>query len=336
VLAGRHRERLAKLAADCGGLDIVVAEATDVASIGALVGPDDVLLSTVGPFLRCGWPAVSAACAAGAAYLDSTGEPPFIRRVVTELSSRAVATGSSLVPAFGYDFVPGNLAAALALRDAPEATGVRIGYFVRGRGRGVSGGTAASAAGVLLEPGYAWRDGALHEERPAERLHTFRAANRQRRAVTIAGSEHLFLPELHPGLRDVDVYLGWAGRYSPLIHAASPLAAGLLRVPGSAAVVGQVVRRLVPGSSGGPDAQRRAASRSLAVAEALDTAGTVLAATILEGPSPYDLTAELLAWGAVQGAAGRMLAPGVLGPVQAFGLEELEKAAADIGLQRAS
>jgi short subunit dehydrogenase-like uncharacterized protein len=334
VLAGRDEDRLARLAQECGGLDIAVADASDPESIRTLVGPDDVLVATVGPFLRFGWPAVSAACAAGAAYLDSTGEPEFIRRVVTELGSEAEATGARLVPAFGYDFVPGNLAGALALRDAPDAVAVRIGYFVRGRGAGISGGTAASAAGVLLQPGYVWRDGHLHQARPGAQMHTFAAANRQRQAVSVAGSEHLFLPELFPALSDVDVYLGWAGRYSPLVYAASPLAAGVLRIPGTASLVREVVRRFVPGSTGGPDAERRAASRSLVVAEALDPGGSVLVRVIVEGPDPYDLTAELLAWGAVRAAQAGMSRPGVLGPVQAFGLEALEKAAADIGIQR--
>jgi short subunit dehydrogenase-like uncharacterized protein len=333
VLAGRHRERLANLATGCGGLDFVVADASEVESIRELVGPEDVLLTTVGPFLRFGWAAVSAACAAGASYLDSTGEPPFVRRVVAELDSHAASTGARLVPAFGYDFVPGNLAAAVALRDTPDATAVRAGYFVRGRGR-ISGGTAASSAGQLLQPGYAWRGGGLQDERPGARIHTFRAIGRDRQAVSIAGSEHLFLPKLFPALRDVHVYLGWAGRYSSLVRAASPVAAGLLRVPGAATLVEQVARRLMPASTGGPDAPRRTATRSLAIAEALDPAGTVLARVILEGPDPYDLTAELMAWGAIQAAAGELSGPGVLGPVQAFGLEALEKAAADIGLQR--
>jgi short subunit dehydrogenase-like uncharacterized protein len=334
VLAGRNRERLATLAAECGGLDVIHADASDDAAVRTLIEPHDVLVATVGPFLRFGWPAVLAACDAGATYLDSTGEPPFIRRIVAELRDYATATGASLIPAFGYDFVPGNLAAALALRDAPDASGVRVGYFVRGRAGGVSGGTAASAAGVLLHSGYAWRDGTLRDERPGARMHTFEAADRQRQAVSIAGSEHLFLPSLHPGLRNVDVYLGWAGRYSPLVYAASPLAAGLLRVPGAATVIEQVGRRVVPGSTGGPDEQQRAGSRSLAVAEALDEAGAVVCRTVLQGPSPYDLTAELLAWAAVQAARHGTSAPGVLGPVQAFGLDTLERAATAIGVER--
>jgi short subunit dehydrogenase-like uncharacterized protein len=38
-----------------------------------------VLVSTAGPFLEVGRSVVEAAVEAGAVYLDSTGEPPFIR-----------------------------------------------------------------------------------------------------------------------------------------------------------------------------------------------------------------------------------------------------------------
>ena len=51
----------------------------------------------------------------------------------------------------------------------------------------------------------------------------------------------------------------------------------------------------------------------------------------LEGPSPYDLTAELLAWGAAM-AATRPVTPGAHGPVDAFGLDALERGCADMGL----
>ena len=47
----------------------------------ALVERGDVLVTTVGPFARHGEPAVSAAIDAGAHYLDSTGEPSFVRAV---------------------------------------------------------------------------------------------------------------------------------------------------------------------------------------------------------------------------------------------------------------
>jgi signal transduction histidine kinase len=73
-----------------------------------------------GPFLARGEPAVRAAVDAGATYLDATGEPPFVRRVFEEHGPRAVGR-CALIPAFGYDFVPGNLAGALALAEAQTA-----------------------------------------------------------------------------------------------------------------------------------------------------------------------------------------------------------------------
>ena len=103
----------------------------------ALVERGDVLVSTVGPFARWGEPAVQAAIAAGAHYLDSTGEGSFIREVFERFGPGAQAAGCGLVTAFGYDWVPGNLAGALALRDAGEAaTSVQIGYFNPGTGAG--------------------------------------------------------------------------------------------------------------------------------------------------------------------------------------------------------
>src|SRR5215210_8386019 len=87
VLAGRSEERLRELAERLGGLDVAKADALRQNSVFALVEEGDVLVSTVGPFAKWGDPAVRAAIAAGAIYLDSTGEPVFIRRVFEELSA---------------------------------------------------------------------------------------------------------------------------------------------------------------------------------------------------------------------------------------------------------
>jgi short subunit dehydrogenase-like uncharacterized protein len=121
VLAARNPQRLAALAAELGGLQTRLADVTDPSSVAALVrARGDVLVSTVGPFSRWGAPAVEAALARGAHYIDSTGESAFIRRVFEDWGPRAVSAGSALITAFGYDWVPGNLAGALALRAAGE------------------------------------------------------------------------------------------------------------------------------------------------------------------------------------------------------------------------
>src|SRR4051794_34339758 len=84
VLAGRDADRVARLAAELGGLESAVADVDRPGSVRALVERGDVLVTTVGPYLRFGEPALEAAVDAGAHYFDSTGEGPFIRRVFDE------------------------------------------------------------------------------------------------------------------------------------------------------------------------------------------------------------------------------------------------------------
>src|ERR1700677_4785037 len=227
VLAGRDHSRLSALAArisqagDGAELETVVATAEEPRPLQDLIGAGDVLVSTAGPFMKVGRPVVAAAVDAGAVYLDSTGEPPFIRQVFEEFGPGAERTGAVLLTAFGYDYVPGNLAGALALQAAgPAAARLRIGYFVRGDLRhGSSAGTRASMTGVLLEPGYAFRGGRIVSERTAAHVTSFAIDGEAREAFSVGSSEHFALPRLRradgiPGqvpLTDVDVYLGWFG-----------------------------------------------------------------------------------------------------------------------------
>ncbi|MGY1633416.1 saccharopine dehydrogenase family protein [Geodermatophilus sp. SYSU D01186] len=337
VLAGRDPVRLAALAGRLGGLETARADVTDPASVRALLGTGDVLVSTVGPFLRLGGAAVEAAVDAGAAYLDSTGEPPFVRRVFDDAGPRAAATGAGLVPAFGLDYVPGTLAGALALVEAGDrAHRVDVGYALDGTsGQAFSRGTLVSLAGVLLEPGFAFTGGRLEEEAAGRRLWRFEAAGRPRRGLSAGGSEHLTLPGLAPGLREVGVYLDWFGALTPIAHQLAPLGplAGQLPLVRRGA---QQLAALVGARVGeAPSERTLAEARTRTVAEVRDAGGAVLSRVELAGPEPYGLTAELLAWGATQAAEHGLRGTGALGPVQAFGLEALTAGAAAAGLHRA-
>jgi short subunit dehydrogenase-like uncharacterized protein len=333
VLAGRSAERLAALSADLGGLLTHVADVADPSSVRGLVETGDVLVSTVGPFTRWGEPAVRAAVSAGAHYLDSTGEPPFIRAVFERFGPEAEAAGCALVTAFGYDWVPGNLAGALALREAGKAaTRVEIGYYITGQAR-PSGGTRASVAGLLLEPSFAFRDGRLRTERSAARVRSFSVRGRRREGVSVGGSEHLALPRLHPSLRTVDVYLGWFGPQSRLLQALSLVGSVIALVPGTRAAASAAASRFARGSTGGPSAQDRARSCSRIVAVASDESGRSLAEVHLEGIDGYTFTAAMLAWGAVRAAEGGLRGAGALGPVDAFGLDALRDGADRAGIQ---
>jgi short subunit dehydrogenase-like uncharacterized protein len=332
LLAGRDRARLEALAERLGGLEVAEADTARPDSVRALVGQGDVLASTVGPYMIRGEPALRAAIEAGAAYLDIAGEPPFLHRVFEELGP-AAAGRCGLVPAFGYDFVPGNLAGALALAEAGAATRVVVGYFATGGG-GFSSGTLASGAGMALEPGFAWRDGRLRPERTARRLRAFRVGGREWLGVSYGGSEHWALPRVAPGLRQVEVYLGWFGRRSRIVQAASAVAAPVARLPGARSLARAAAGPLARRTGQGPDAAARARGRSLVVAEASDEHGRPLARIHLRGPDPYTLTARLLAWGARRAASHGLAATGALGPVDAFGLDALQAGAAEAGLER--
>ena len=331
VLAGRDRGRLADLATDLGGLDIAVADASRVESIGAVLERGDVLVSTVGPFARLGTPAVQAAIAARADYLDSTGEPAFIREVFERHGPSAQRAGVGLVTAFGYDFVPGNLAGALALaRAGGGATRVDVGYFTGGDG-GASEGTRASLAGAVLAPGFAWRDGHLRTERGAARVRSFEVDGEQRSGVSVGASEHFTLPRLDARLREVNAYLGWFGPLARPMQAGSALGDIAFRVPGTRAATGALVGRVLTSSGAGPDAAQRAKSTSHVVAQAFAADGSRLADVRVTGGNGYDFTAEMLAWGAEQAREGALTARGALGPVEAFGLEELRAGCAEAG-----
>ena len=339
LLAGRDRRRLEELAADLGdGFDVAVADVTEPATVRALVQAGDVLVATVGPFVKWGDPAAEAAIGAGAHYIDSTGEPPFIRRVFEHHGPAAAHAGIGMLTAFGYDWIPGNLAGALALREAGEsATRVDTGYFITGSaGTGsMSGGTRASLAGAAGTPSFAWREGALRTERGAARVRAFRFRGKERAAISVGSSEHFALPRLHPGLREVNTYLGWFGGMSRVMQAASLAGSAVFRVPGARALYGAAAGRLVKGSTGGPDEGERARSGSHVVGIAYDAGGRQLSEVHLSGVDAYSFTGRILAWGAQSAAAGALKAPGALGPVDGFGLDALEAGCVEAGIGRA-
>jgi short subunit dehydrogenase-like uncharacterized protein len=330
VLAARSRDKLEALAEELGGgLETAVADVSDPPSVSALVERGDVLVTTVGPFARWGTPAAAAASTAGAHYLDSTGEPAFIREVFERYGPAAHESGAAMLTAFGYDWVPGNLAGALALRQAgDDAVRIDVGYFFTGRAS-PSGGTQATMAASLGEPGFAFRDGRVQTERTAKRVRGFQVGSKQRDAVSVGSSEHFTLPRIAPQLREVNAYLGWFGPLTRPMQAFS-LGASL---PGASRLLKLAGERFVKGSSGGPDAEARKRSGSHIVAIAYDGAGRELAEVHVTGVDGYTFTGRVLAWGAQLAAEGGLQGTGALGPVDAFGLVALTDGCRWAGLQ---
>lgn len=248
-----------------------------------------------------------------------------------------------MLTAMGYDYVPGNLAGALALEAAGEtAARVDIGYFLTSDTSrtlaSLSGGTLRSLRASSSAMQFGWRDGRLVDERGAKHVLKFPFGERSLTAISIGGTEHLSLPRVYPALREVNVGLGWFGPASRTISIISSVGEKIEALP----VVGGMFERVLSGGQGshtrqhekpaGPNDVSLQESRGRVIAIARDTAGLELAGVCLEGPNPYDLTGELVAWVAERVVHGEINGTGALGPVEAFGLEPLRAACESFGL----
>lgn len=331
VLAGRNRDALKSLAKELGGLPVRVADVADPVSVRKIVNTNDVVVSTVGPFVRYGKPALDAALAGKAHYLDSTGEPSFIRQVFEQYGERARAAGKAFLTAFGYDYVPGHTVAAAALEKAgKQAVRVDVGYFFVGK-VAVSQGTFSSLAGAMLEPGMGYSNGALQPVFGGVRTRSFDVDGKSVKAMSVPGSECFALPVSYPRLVDVNVYLG-VGPVTPLLSGFARAQPLLFRLPLYKRGMAWAANRV--GSSGrGPSEEERAGTGSHVIGIAYDADGNELATAELRGVNVYTYTAGILAWGAEQALNDRLRTSGALGPVQAFGLEALVEGNREAGFE---
>ncbi len=122
VLAARTKEKCDRLAEELGGgFETARADVSDPPSVAALVEKGDVLVTTVGPFVRWGAPAAAAASTVGAHYIDSTGEPPFIREVFDRYGPVAEGSGCGSRPRSGTTGCRG-ISLAVSRSTAPATT----------------------------------------------------------------------------------------------------------------------------------------------------------------------------------------------------------------------
>ncbi|WP_375002371.1 saccharopine dehydrogenase family protein [Aeromicrobium sp. CTD01-1L150] len=192
AIAGRNRSKLQGVAdavSAAGGTtpEIVVADLQDAASMRAMAEDTRVLISTVGPYLKHGLPAVRAAAEAGIGYLDLTGEPQFVDQVWLDLHETAERTGARLVHACGFDSIPYDLGALYTVSQLPDDVPIQLKGYVRGN-LGPSGGTYHSAIGQFAsfrQSAKIAKQRRAKEQRPADR--SIRGAGSLGRAEHDAG-----------------------------------------------------------------------------------------------------------------------------------------------------
>lgn len=156
AMAGRDAAKLAAVRDEIGAATstpLVVADASDPASIKAMVGRTKAVITTVGPYQLYGEPLVAACAEAGTDYLDLCGEPAWMRLMIDAYEAKARTSGARIVFSCGFDSIPFELGVLFAQETAKAQLG---GTVPRAKGRvrrmrgGFSGGTAASLKATLV------------------------------------------------------------------------------------------------------------------------------------------------------------------------------------------
>jgi short subunit dehydrogenase-like uncharacterized protein len=292
-LVGRRREALEELAA--AGEEVRVADARNLFDVSRACDGCDVVLSCAGPFLKIGMAPILGVMAAGAHYLDTSGEQAWVRHL-----HERVDDGPVIVPAFGFDYVPGDLAARLSAEQVEGPLDeIVVAYSVKGVG--TSRGTRRTIGHVLGQKQVAWQDGRLVSSGFGETTRRVRFPFGDRTVVEWSGTEPITVPR-HTDVRNVRSYI---------------------RAPAAAAKAGSLGRLAAPFvraasrfGADGPSPESRRKSRFSVVAEARGPGGEGRA--VLEGSDVYGLTALLLVRGAQMLLAGEARGSGVLAPAEAF------------------
>lgn len=296
-LVGRRREALDAMVRD--GEEVRVADAKDEVQLRAAFDGATVVVSTAGPFLEVGFAPVEASIGVGAHYLDITGEQAFARQVYDHYGWRARERGVVLLTQFGFDYVPGDIAARLAAEELDEPLdGVAVAYAVAGMG--VTRGTLRSLGQIMRNPLVAYADGGIVPSRFGATSRVMRFPFGDRGVVEWGGGEPLTVPR-HTRVREVRSYVR-----AP--RAAAPFGATARLVAPAMGIAARVLKDPTP--------EARGSTRFTVVAEAWNASRGRRAT--LTGEDVYDLTGRIVAHGAQALANGEARGTGALAPAEAF------------------
>jgi short subunit dehydrogenase-like uncharacterized protein len=155
AMAGRSREKLASVRDAIGApaeTPLIVADASDVASLQAMVDQTKSVVTTVGPYLLYGNELVAACAASGTDYFDLCGETPWMRQIIDAHQVAAQRSGARILFSCGYDSLPFELGVFYCQEAAKKKLGAPVSR-VKGRIRAMkgtfSGGTAASGKALF-------------------------------------------------------------------------------------------------------------------------------------------------------------------------------------------
>jgi short subunit dehydrogenase-like uncharacterized protein len=268
AIAGRNLDKLRQVRAEIGAgeeVTMIRADSDDPASLVAMAGQTQVVLTTVGPYIRYGEPLVKAAIEAGADYVDITGEPEFVNTIIDRYDAAAREQGVRIVNCCGFDSIPHDLGVYMVVKHLPDEAPVTVEGFVS-TDASFSGGTWHSAIEMISRRGLR----GPKVKSPAGDGRIVGSGKRSVHRSEVTGGWVVPFPTIDPQVilrsaRTLPVY-GREFRYSHYLHVGSlPKMIGLGLGVGALAGMAQIkptrdlLYKLQPQGEG-PSAEKRARS----------------------------------------------------------------------------
>jgi NAD(P)H-binding len=251
IASGRDARALAGL-----GVEYRVASLAPTELKAAFSGAS-VVVSCAGPYTHFGPPVLDAAIRAGACYVDCTGEPRWVQRIIDEFEIRAIQAGVAVVPSLGLGVATDIAAAAAADRVGGPGNVRRLHCAVRIVGMRPSPATMRSTIELVAGGAPIVDSGCVRWELAGRRVHRFVSG----RGALFATPDALVLARAYPHAH-IECHV------QPVAMGPALAAGGLVwRIPGSLPTTRSLLSRL---RHSGTDA---GGGCSLVTAEAEGTGG---------------------------------------------------------------
>lgn len=158
AIAGRNQQKLEQVKNQVGNkeLPLIIADSEDADSLNEMAAQAQVIISTVGPYLKYGEPLIKACAENGTDYVDLTGEALFIKDMLDKYQQTAKESGARIVNSCGFDSLPSDLGVLFTQNCAQKEYGEyceTINMRVKAAKGGLSGGTVSSMATIFEEIG---------------------------------------------------------------------------------------------------------------------------------------------------------------------------------------
>ena len=308
LLAGRSAAKLEPLA-DALGLSWTAVDLGDAAALRVAVEGVELVFHAAGPFIHTSAPMLHACLAAGAHYVDITGELPVFAHTFRH-DAAARARGVALMSGAGFDVVPSVSLAKHVADQVPNATELHIAIAALSQ---ASVGTTKSMLEMLPEGVKVRRNGVLERQPFGVGAIDVRFTDHVRTVVPIPWGD-LETAYRSTGVPNITTYMAVGSSTARLLAVVGPVVQRALRSYAARRIAQQIVERVAQG----PNEALRHAGCSYVWARAAHGAGHAVEAW-LETAEAYQFTAL-----AGVRAAETVLAQrptGALTPAQAFGAD---------------